>query len=299
MSLFDELVDVALSNNNQQLRPLRVVVEKELLHHDILRALSSAGLLKQLTFIGGTCLRACYGSSRLSEDLNFTGGADFTRDRLATMGNILIESLKAKYGLEITVTDPVREQGNVDAWKLKVQTRPGRKDLPAQRINIDVCTIPSYQPRPMVLLNPYGVEMGTSGLILQAQSREEIFTDKLVAFALRPNRIKNRDLWDIAWLHQQQIKPAFELVKNKLNDHHAKEDAYLIAFAQRTASLIKDPEIAKEFRKEMSRFLPNEMVKETVSSEMFWEYLSSLMESYQQQLIQTIKGGGLSPAFKM
>ena len=217
MSLFDELVDVALSNNNQQLRPLRVVVEKELLHHDILRALSSAGLLKQLTFIGGTCLRACYGSSRLSEDLNFTGGADFTRDRLATMGNILIESLKAKYGLEITVTDPVREQGNVDAWKLKVQTRPGRKDLPTQRINIDVCTIPSYQPRPMVLLNPYGVEMGTSGLILQAQSREEIFTDKLVAFALRPNRIKNRDLWDIAWLHQQQIKPAFELVKNKLN----------------------------------------------------------------------------------
>jgi predicted nucleotidyltransferase component of viral defense system len=299
MSLFDELVDVALSNNNQQLRPLRVVVEKELLHHDILRTLSSAGLLKQLTFIGGTCLRACYGSSRLSEDLDFTGGADFTRDRLAAMGNILIESLKAKYGLEITVTDPVREEGNVDTWKLKIQTRPGRKDLPAQRINIDVCTIPSYQPRPMVLLNPYGVEMGTSGLILQAQSREEIFTDKLVAFALRPNRIKNRDLWDIAWLHQQQIKPAFELVKNKLNDHHANEDAYLIAFAQRTASLIKDPEIAKEFRKEMSRFLPNDMVKETVSSDMFWEYLSNLMESYRQQLIQTIKGSGLSPTFKM
>ena len=298
MSLFDELVDEAL-NNKQEVARLRVVVEKELLHHDILRVLSDAGLLTQLTFIGGTCLRACYGSNRLSEDLDFTGGSDFTRDQLAAMSNILIESLKAKYGLEINVTDPVREEGNVNTWKLKVQTRPGRKDTPAQRINIDVCAIPSYQPRPMALLNPYGVEMGTSGLILQAQSREEIFADKLVAFALRPNRLKNRDLWDIAWLHQQQIKPALDLIKNKLNDHHAQTDAYLNSFAQRSASLNKDLEIAKEFRKEMARFLPNETVKETVNSEKFWEYLSNLLESYHQQLMKTLEGKDKSPEFKM
>lgn len=298
MSLFDELVDEAL-NNKQEVARLRVVVEKELLHHDILRVLSGAGLLTQLTFIGGTCLRACYGSNRLSEDLDFTDGSDFTRDQLAAMSNILIESLKAKYGLEINVTDPVREEGNVSTWKLKVQTRPGRKDIPAQRINIDVCAIPSYQPRPMALLNPYGVEMGTSGLILQAQSREEIFADKLVAFALRPNRLKNRDLWDIAWLHQQQIKPALDLIKNKLNDHHAQTDAYLNAFAERSASLNKNLEIAKEFRKEMARFLPNETVKETVNSEKFWEYLSNLLESYHLQLIKTLEGKDKSPEFKM
>jgi predicted nucleotidyltransferase component of viral defense system len=298
MSLFDELVDEAL-NNKQEVARLRVVVEKELLHHDILRVLSGAGLLTQLTFIGGTCLRACYGSNRLSEDLDFTGGSDFNRDQLAAMSNTLIESLKAKYGLEINVTDPVREEGNVSTWKLKVQTRPGRKDIPAQRINIDVSAIPSYQPRPMALLNPYGVEMGTSGLILQAQSREEIFADKLVAFALRPNRLKNRDLWDIAWLHQQQIKPALDLIKNKLNDHHAQTDVYLNAFAERSASLNKDLEIAKEFRKEMARFLPNETVKETVNSEKFWEYLSNLLESYHQQLMKTLEGKDKSPEFKM
>jgi predicted nucleotidyltransferase component of viral defense system len=298
MSLFDELVDEAL-NNKQEVARLRVVVEKELLHHDILRVLSGAGLLTQLTFIGGTCLRACYGSNRLSEDLDFTGGSDFNRDQLAAMSNTLIKSLKAKYGLEINVTDPVREEGNVSTWKLKVQTRPGRKDIPAQRINIDVCAIPSYQPRPMALLNPYGVEMGTSGLILQAQSREEIFADKLVAFALRPNRLKNRDLWDIAWLHQQQIKPALDLIKNKLNDHHAQTDAYLNAFAERSASLNKNLEIAKEFRKEMARFLPNETVKETVNSEKFWEYLSNLLESYHLQLMKTLEGKDKSPEFKM
>ena len=60
MSLFDQLVDEALANR-QELSSLRVVVENELLHHDILRVLSESGLLSQLTFIGGTCLRACYG----------------------------------------------------------------------------------------------------------------------------------------------------------------------------------------------------------------------------------------------
>ena len=65
MSLFDQLVDEALRSRTD-LATLRPVVEKELLHHDILREMSGAGLLAGLTFIGGTCLRDCYGSPRLS-----------------------------------------------------------------------------------------------------------------------------------------------------------------------------------------------------------------------------------------
>ena len=49
MSLFDRLVTVALKNQ-KELSPLRIVVEKELLHHDILREMSNAGFLKRLTF---------------------------------------------------------------------------------------------------------------------------------------------------------------------------------------------------------------------------------------------------------
>lgn len=298
MSLFDELVDQAL-RNSPELSSLRVVVEKELLHHDIMRVLSTAGLLSGLTFIGGTCLRACYGSSRLSEDLDFTGGAAFTRERLASMASVLVESLRSKYGLDVQVTEPVREDGNVDTWKLKVQTRPGRKDIPAQRINLDVCAIPSYEARPMLLLNPYGVEMGTSGLMLQAQSREEIFADKLVAFALRPNRIKNRDVWDIAWLHQQQVQPALDLVAPKLRDHHAETAAYLEAFALRASSMRADPAVASEFRKEMSRFLPNQVVKETVHSEAFWSFLCGLLDEFLRKLSQVLSGHQPPASFKM
>ena len=48
MSLFDQLVDEAIKHNDN-LASLRVVVEKELLHHDIIREMSRAGLLDQLT----------------------------------------------------------------------------------------------------------------------------------------------------------------------------------------------------------------------------------------------------------
>lgn len=288
MILFDELVDQALQSA-PEFAPLRVVVEKELLHHDIMRVLSTAGLLTHLCFIGGTCLRACYGSNRLSEDLYFTGGAEFSREQLTSMASVLVESLKAKYGLEVSVTEPTLEKGNVDTWKLKVQTRPARRDIRAQRIHIDVCSVPSYQVRPTLLLNPYGVDMGTNGLVLGAQSREEIFADKLVAFALRPNRLKNRDLWDIAWLHQQRIKPALELIALKLKDHHASPDEYLKSFARRVTALSEQPEMVQDFREEMSRFLSNYLVNETVYSDPFWGSLCNLMASCLDQVKRALE----------
>lgn len=58
MKLFERLVDEAI-RATPELTSLRTVVEKELLHHDILREMNAAGLLSSLTFIGGTCLRAC------------------------------------------------------------------------------------------------------------------------------------------------------------------------------------------------------------------------------------------------
>lgn len=54
MNLFDQLVQHALGNT-PELASLQVVVEKELLHHDIMRILSESGLLQRLCFIGGTC----------------------------------------------------------------------------------------------------------------------------------------------------------------------------------------------------------------------------------------------------
>lgn len=298
MSLFDRLVDTALANL-PDLAPLRVVVEKELLHHDIMLTLSSAGLLARLTFIGGTCLRSCYGSNRLSEDLDFTGGADFSRDTLAELARVLVETLKGKYGLEVEVSEPTKESGKVDTWKLKIRTRPQSPNLPAQRINIDVCAIPSYLPQPSLLLNPYGVDMGTSGLIVQAESREEIYVDKIVAFALRAGRIKNRDLWDLLWLRQQGVTPAWQLLERKLADHRCTTADFLGAFAQRTVLLEQDPSVANDFRKEMSRFLPIHLVTGTVNQPAFWTVLVRHIQDLSGQVARQLGGDDSEPRFLM
>ena len=76
----------------------------------------------------------------------------------------------------------------MDTWKFSLVTRPDGRRLPAQRIHVDVCALPSFDRRPMMLRNLQGVDLGTSGLILRAESREEILADKLIALALRPNR---------------------------------------------------------------------------------------------------------------
>jgi predicted nucleotidyltransferase component of viral defense system len=276
MSIFEQLVDQAM-RSQPQLAPLRVVVEKELLHHDILREMSQAGLLKELTFIGGTCLRACYGSQRLSEDLDFTGGAGFTREGLADLGRVLVERLEVKYGLPVEVSEPQRETGNVDTWKLRVFTRPARKHLPVQRINIDICALPSHDRRPMMLRNHYGVEMGTSGLILQAQSREEILADKIVALTLRPNRLKSRDLWDIVWLNRQGITLPVQLVLQKAMDRRQDLTRFLEKLQQRTMLLQSDPAVRKDFLAEMRRFLPPAVFGENLETDEFWTYLVGLV----------------------
>ena len=290
MSLFDQLVNEAL-RSRAELTSLRPVVEKELLHHDILREMSEAGLLADLTFIGGTCLRACYGSARLSEDLDFTGGSHFKRSDLAGLAQVLTKRLQIRYDLPVSVSEPVKTGGQVSTWKLTIETRPGQKHLPAQRIHLDICAIPSHDPRPMMLRNLYGIDLGTSGLILQAQSREEILADKVIALAFRENRIKNRDLWDISWLSQQGIDLPSRLIPLKIRDHQ-RDDAEFVALLQERTDAIKTrPDRREDFMKEMRRFLPTATVRDTIEKELYWAYLTQVVDDLAQKAMSVLKKG--------
>jgi predicted nucleotidyltransferase component of viral defense system len=277
VGLFDQLVDEAMKSR-PDLSVLRPVVEKELLHHDILRELGQAGLLAGLTFIGGTCLRACYGSERLSEDLDFTGGLDFKRADLTELAAVLTTRLEKRYDLPVSVSEPVKTTGRVSTWKLSIETRPEQRHLPAQRIHLDICAIPSHDPRPMMLRNLYGVEMGTSGLILQAQSREEILADKIIALAFRENRVKNRDLWDIAWLVQRGVELPVSLIPLKVRDHQREETEFSDLLRTRLRGLKSDPEMRRDFINEMNRFLPAATVRDSIGKERYWQYLVQVLD---------------------
>ncbi len=290
MSLFDQLVNEAL-RSRAELTSLRPVVEKELLHHDILREMSEAGLLTGLTFVGGTCLRACYGSARLSEDLDFTGGTHFKKNDLAELAQVLTKRLQIRYDLPVSVSEPVKTGGNVSTWKLTIETRPGKKHLPAQRIHLDICAIPSHDPRPMMLRNLYGIDLGTSGLILQAQSREEILADKVIALAFRDNRLKNRDFWDIGWLTQQGIELPARLIALKIRDHQREESEFIASLKERIAALMTEPEMRGDFMKEMRRFLPAATVRDTIEKESYWTYLTQVVEDLGRQAMMALKAG--------
>jgi predicted nucleotidyltransferase component of viral defense system len=277
MGLFDQLVDEAL-RSRADLATLRPVVEKELLHHDVLREMSGAGLLAGLTFIGGTCLRACYGSPRLSEDLDFTGGSGFNKNDLSALARVLPDRLQERYDLPVHVSEPVKTGGKVSTWKLMIETRPGRRHLPAQRIHLDICAIPSHDPRPMMLRNLYGIDLGTSGLILRAQSREEILADKIIALAFRENRLKNRDLWDIVWLVQQGVILPAALIPVKIADHQRERSNFSERLRERIGNVKADPTTREDFLKEMRRFLPAATVRDTLAQPAWWSYLTSVLE---------------------
>ncbi len=277
MSLFDQLVDEAL-RSSADLATLRPVVEKELLHHDIFREMSGAGLLAGLTFIGGTCLRACYGSQRLSEDLDFTGGTGFKKSDLADLSRVLTDRLQIRYNLPVRVSEPQKTGGRVSTWKLIIETRPDRRHLPAQRIHVDICAIPSHDPRPMMLRNLHGIDLGTSGLILQAQSREEILADKVIALAFRENRLKNRDLWDIAWLVQQGVTLPAALIPTKIADHQRDRTEFTTRLSDRIENLKTDPAARDDFLKEIRRFLPASTIRDTLAQPGWWNYLTATLE---------------------
>ncbi|ECC1504593.1 nucleotidyl transferase AbiEii/AbiGii toxin family protein [Salmonella enterica subsp. houtenae] len=284
---FDALVEEAIRQGD--LANLRPVVEKELLHYDILFCLSEAGLLKSLTFQGGTSLRLCYSSNRFSEVLDFAGGPDFCSANLAQMKDCIEDYLGNRYGLEVTVKEPNELRAEpeyaevkVDKWQISVTTAPERKDLPRQRIKIEVANIPAYTHTWRQLVRNYTVlPDGYSDTLIRVETLEEVMADKLVSFPATTNRIRYRDMWDLIWLKQQGATINANLVSQKLKDY--KIDAFEKSLQARIDSL---PNIIIEgnFHNEMKRFIPSSVYETSLEKEGFSSFLLDSLKDLLNQL---------------
>jgi len=192
---FNKLVDEIIIGNN--LAANRPVVEKELLHYDILYALSAAGLLKKITFQGEASLRLCYNSNRFSEDLDFAGGRDFCSAQMQEIKHCIEKYVGGRYGLEVIVKEPkeLRQEPayaevQVDKWQISVTTSPEKKDLPRQCIKIEIANIPAYTQSPRMLVRNYMyLPDGYSDFFVQVEELNEVMADKLVSFSATTNRI--------------------------------------------------------------------------------------------------------------
>ena len=262
------LVDRAMED--PRLNGMQPVVEKELLHYDILFALEQGGFLEGLVFQGGTALRLCHGAPRFSEDIDFSGGADFTSSRLAALGDHLTDYLSGRYGLETIVRPPVELRDTPDAskpvtnrWRISVVTRPAQPDIPRQRIHLEICNVPSYTSEPMPMRRNYDfLPDGYENMMIRVETKDEILADKLVAFpAVLPRYTRWRDIWDMRWLGRQGATVNADMVRAKIGDYRVDDFTDLLETAiGRIPKLVG----SEGFVDQMGRFLTEPVIESTV-----------------------------------
>ena len=280
--VFSALVNKAMAaSGHGHMRP---VIEKELLHYDILFSLDREGLLDLLTFQGGTCLRLCYGSTRYSEDLDFVGGKDFNSQRLMSMKACLEHYIGRRYALEVDVKEPrdLRDEPeyaslNIDKWRISVTTAPGQRQLPRQRIKIEVANVPACSRVPRSLRTNYDfLPDGYGDTLVMSETLDEIMADKLVSLVNARHYVRHRDIWDLRWIKQNGAGIRRDWVRNKIKDYRITD------FESRLENLWLDlPNIVhgESFQSEMARFLPMDVQERTFRKGKFCDFLAGEIRS--------------------
>jgi predicted nucleotidyltransferase component of viral defense system len=269
---------------------MRPVIEKELLHYDILFALDNAGLLDNLTFQGGTALRLCYGALRFSEGLDFAGGIEFKMQDLIPIKRRIEEYLGKRYGLEVTVREPqemLQEPENrnikVSKWQIRIVTHPEQRDLPKQVIKIEVANIPAYTRQPLALKQNYDfLPDGYPDTLVMVETLDEIVADKVIAFVNCQAYVRYRDVWDLYWLKQQGAVLNKEFFIQKLNDY--KIENYPVKVKEMLTRL---PDIiyGGELRAQLSRFIPVTIQERTLLKDKFYVFLENETRAILEALL--------------
>lgn len=271
---------------------MRPVIEKELLHYDILFSLDRQGLLDQLTFQGGTALRLCYGSPRFSEDLDFAGGREFVSENLQQMKTCIEKYVGQRYDLEVKIKEPaelreVLENAGlkINKWQISVITAPDRRDRPWQRIKIEIANVPAWTREPRSLQINYDfLPDGYGDTLIMTETLDEIMADKLISLVNTERYVRNRDIWDLRWLKQQGATIKIELIKRKINDYLIDDyPGKLDAMSQKLAEIIH----GDRFKNEMLRFIPQDVQERTLAKDKFYQFL----ETEVRGLLQDVKLG--------
>ena len=273
---------------DDQLAHMRAVVQKELLHYDILYCLEQAGLLGGLVFQGGTSLRLCYGADRYSEDLGFAGGRDVSSAQFARLKDCVETHVGGRYGLEVTVKEPqshkkepARSGVTVDQWRVSIVTDPRRSDVPKQRIHIEIADVPAYTSEVRKLQANYEfLPDGYADLLIVVESLDEIMADKLLALAASRKRVRHRDIWDLAWLRQRGAEVRPDLVGRKIANYGVEGyPALLDSLIEKLPAIIA----GKPFREEMKRFLPEDRYQRSLGNPRAERYLTAtILELYRE-----------------
>jgi len=290
MQNFAKLVDLAITAGSEGLRP---VIEKEILHYDILFALDRENLLGDLTFQGGTCLRLCYESPRFSEDLDFVGGFDFTQDRLMKIRECVMDHIGTRYGLEVDVKNPKQMSEEVtywglktDRWQVAVTTNAGRADLPRQKIKLEVANVPAHTSTLRPVNRNYNfLPPSYQDLLVPSETKNEIMADKVVSLSACRHYIRYRDIWDLQFLKRSKAVLDPGLVETKIRDYQS--DDFKTSLGEMRDD-VRKISMSDTFKNEMIRFIEPASRARTLDKPGFFEYLGDTVSEILSEAYDTL-----------
>ena len=193
--------------------------------------------------------------------------------------------------------DPVYAEMKIDKWQISVLTAPSRRDIPKQKIKIEVANVPAHTKEAMPLRVNYSFLPGNYGeTLIFTETLNEVMADKLISLPATQNYIRYRDVWDIPWLVQQGAQLDMGLVKKKVADYRLDD------FDSRLDKLVKTlPEILTtgNFQNEMRRFLPMDVYERTLGKEKFDNYLATTLNKLFRNVREGLSGKSGSHEFVM
>ena len=202
------------------LNTIRKIVEDELLASVALHVVRTKQLLPdEAVFIGGTALRLCYGCPRFSVDLDFhlPGDVEFTALDTTRLADEVGRFVRAK----INVTTP-DATGRATLARLSAILPERSRHMRRPRTKIDMA-----RKRQLDVANGYAILRIVDGVTaigdladpvaVRVSSKEEILVDKHMALVGRARRVKQRDVFDIIWLHHHNTTFNADLLAAKLS----------------------------------------------------------------------------------
>ena len=298
---FRGLVSTAVAEASGGAAVKRQLVEREILHYDILHAMAHGGFLDHLVFHGGTALRICHGGARLSEDLDFCAGPGFTDGNAAELGPMLQHFLEARYGLETRISQPKKrdfETVNVRRWWVRMEPIPARRSHgsdPWVRVKLEIADMDEQAVELTRLGRNYRVIPDShADTRVRVATMNGILADKLVAFPERlPVFVRWRDIWDMHWLMERGVSVDTSLVRAKLAGYGIRNfDGRLAEASRQLPGLLSSGQMAAK----LEDFVPQSIAERTLRDDRWLEKaatgLQELLEGLRKDLGARDEPGG-------
>lgn len=164
---------------------------------------------KYLFFKGGTALKILFGSSRYSEDLDFT--TSLNSQKIESLTRSAVEHLQKEYP-ELSIKNLDTLVGISKKLSLPIDISPQPLTIKLDFSQLENVILPKsgtiYTNLPI-----------TTSSVIQHLSDEEILAEKYRAIS---NRVKGRDLYDFLFLLKRGVKFNLSMVNEKLKYYKEK-----------------------------------------------------------------------------